>query len=47
VDYESIPDKEVRCLLKERAPDLEIGEIRDSDRETVIAFLKYFLRLIA
>jgi len=43
VDYEAISDEEVRRLLKQTAPDLEIGEITDSNRETVVAFLKFFL----
>jgi hypothetical protein len=41
MDYENIPDEEVRRLLKQTAPDLEIGELADSNRETVVAFLRF------
>ncbi len=43
MDYESISDEDVRRLLRQTAPDLEIGEITDSNRETVVAFLRFFL----
>ena len=43
MEYETISDEEVRSLLKQTAPDLEIGEITDTNRETVVAFLKFFL----
>ncbi len=43
MDYETISDEEVRRLLKQTAPDLEIGELTDSNRETVVAFLRFFL----
>ncbi len=47
MDYESISDEEVRRLLKQTAPDLEIEEITDSNRETVVAFLRFFLLVTA
>jgi hypothetical protein len=43
MDYENISDEDVRRLLSQTAPDLEIGEITDSNRETVVAFLRFFL----
>ncbi len=43
MDYENISDDDVRRLLRQTAPDLEIGEITDSNRETVVAFLRFFL----
>jgi len=43
MEYETISDEEVRRLLRQTAPDLEIGEITDTNRETVVAFLKFFL----
>ncbi|HUJ69934.1 MAG TPA: hypothetical protein VLW86_10460 [Syntrophorhabdales bacterium] len=43
MEYETISDEEVRLLLKQTAPDLEIGEITDTNRETVVAFLRFFL----
>jgi len=46
MDYEDISDEEVRRLFKEQAPDLEVGEITDSNRETVIAFLRFFVGLM-
>jgi hypothetical protein len=47
MDYETISDEEVRRLLKQTAPDLEIEEITDSNRETVVAFLRFFLLVTA
>ena len=43
MEYETISDEEVHRLLKQTAPDLEIGEITDTNRETVVAFLRFFL----
>ena len=47
MDHESVPDEEISRLSMQTVPNLEIGEITDSNRETVIAFLRFFLRLIA
>jgi len=41
MDDENMSDEEIHCLFKEAVPDLEIGEITDSNRETVVAFLKF------
>jgi hypothetical protein len=40
-DYEDMSDEELYRLLKERAPEVAVvaGGVRDSNRETVIAFL--------
>lgn len=40
-DYEDMSDEELFRLLLERAPDVAAvaGGVRDSNRETVIAFL--------
>ena len=46
MDYENISDKEVCRLLKQAVPKLEIGEMTDSNRETVIAFLRFFVGLM-
>ncbi len=46
MDYENISDKEVCHLLKQAVPNLEIGEITDSNRETVMVFLRVLLWMI-
>lgn len=46
MDYENMSDKEVCHLLKQAVPNLEIGEITDSNRETVMAFLRVLLWMI-
>lgn len=40
-DYEGMSNEELYLLLKEKAPDVAAvaGEVRDSNRNTVIAFL--------
>ena len=43
MDYENMSDEEIHRLFKEAAPDLEIGEIMDYNRETVVAFLKFLM----
>ncbi len=42
MDYENMSDEELYSLLKERMPAVaEIGgEVGDSNRQTVVAFLK-------
>jgi hypothetical protein len=47
MDYENISDKEVCRLLKQAVPKLEIGEMTDSNRETVMVFLRFLLWMIA
>jgi hypothetical protein len=44
--YENISDEEVCRLLKQTVPKLEIGEITDSNRETVMVFLRVLLWMI-
>lgn len=41
MDYKDMSDEELFRLLKQKAPDVAavLGEVRDSSRETVIAFL--------
>ena len=42
MDYENMSDEELYSLLKERMPAVAetAGEVGDSNRETVVAFLK-------
>lgn len=40
LDYEEMSNEELRTLLKEELPSLEIDEVNDFNRETVIACLK-------
>jgi len=46
VDYENISDEEVCRLLKQAVPHLGIGEITDSNRETVMVFLRFLLWMV-
>jgi hypothetical protein len=41
VDYSRSSNEELYRFLEERAPDVAVvvGEVRDSNRETIIAFL--------
>ncbi len=43
IDYEQMSDRELYALLKERLPAVAetTGEVGESNRETVIAFLKF------
>jgi hypothetical protein len=43
MDYEKMSDAELYSLLKERAPAVAetVREVKDSNRETLIAFLKF------
>jgi len=41
-DYEKISDKELSRLLKERMPETKAPEVADYNRQTIIAFLKFF-----
>ena len=43
MDYEKMSDAELYSILKERAPAVAetVGEVKDSNRETLIAFLKF------
>jgi len=43
MDYENMSDEKIHRLFKEAVPDLEIGEITDYNRETVVAFLKFLM----
>ena len=42
MDYENMSDEELYSLLKERMPAVaeSAGEVGDSNRQTVVAFLK-------
>jgi hypothetical protein len=46
MDYETVSDEEVCRLLKQKVPHLEIGEITDANRETVMIFLTFFLWMV-
>ena len=43
MDYERMSDAELYALLKEKMPAVAetVGKVRDSNRETVIAFLRF------
>jgi hypothetical protein len=41
-DYEKISDRELCRLLEERMPDKKVPEVTDYNRQTTIAFLKFF-----
>ena len=41
-DYEKISDRELCHLLQERLPDKKVPEVTDYNRQTMIAFLKFF-----
>jgi hypothetical protein len=41
-DYEKICDRELYHLLQERIPDKKVPEVTDYNRQTMIAFLKFF-----
>ena len=43
MDYENMSDEELYSLLKERVPAVAetVGEVNDSNREKLIAFLKF------
>jgi hypothetical protein len=41
-DYENISDGELCRLLQERIPDKKVAEVADYNRQTMIAFLKFF-----
>ena len=43
MDYEKMSDAELYSLLKERAPAVAetVREVKDSNREALIAFLKF------
>jgi hypothetical protein len=41
-DYEKISDRELCRLLEERIPDKKVPEVTDYNRQTMIAFLKFF-----
>ena len=43
MDYENMSDEELYSFLKERFPAVAetTGEVGDSNRETVVAFLKF------
>jgi hypothetical protein len=45
MDYEHLSDEEIGRLIKQMVPELEIGEITDDNRQTVIAFLKLLVGL--
>lgn len=42
-EYEKMSDAELYALLTERAPAVAetVGKVRDSNRETIIAFLRF------
>ncbi len=44
MDYDAMSDEELYAVLKERAPATAeaVKEVNDSNRQTVIAFLKVF-----
>ena len=42
MDYENISDRELSRLLKERIPEKKAPEVTDYNRQTLIAFLKFF-----
>lgn len=39
-DYESLSNKDIQRIVREELPELEIDEVNDFNRETVIAYLK-------
>jgi hypothetical protein len=43
MDYERMSNAELDALLKEKMPAVAetVGKVRDSNRETVIAFLRF------
>lgn len=43
MDYERMSNAELYALLKEKMPAVAetVGKVRDSNRETIIAFLKF------
>jgi hypothetical protein len=41
-DYEKTSDRELCRLLEERLPDKKVPEVADYNRQTMIAFLKFF-----
>ena len=41
-DYEKICDMELYHLLQERIPDKKVPEVTDHNRQTMVAFLKFF-----
>ena len=41
-DYEKISDRELYHLLQERMPDKKVPEVTNYNRQTMIAFLKFF-----
>ena len=41
-DYEKISDRELSRLLEERMPEKKAPEVTDYNRQTMIAFLKFF-----
>ena len=41
-DYEKISDRELYHLLEEKLPDKKVPEVTDYNRQTIIAFLKFF-----
>ena len=42
MDYKKISDRELSRLLKERMPEKKAPEVTDYNRQTMIAFLKFF-----
>ena len=42
IDYEKISDTELSRLLKETTPEKKTPEVTDYNRQTMIAFLKFF-----
>jgi hypothetical protein len=42
MDYEKISDRELSRLLKETMPEKKAPEVADYNRQTIIAFLKFF-----
>jgi hypothetical protein len=43
MDYQDMSDEELWLLLTETAPRMHVEDVTDSNRETVIAFLKLLL----
>jgi len=41
-NYEKMSDRELFHLLKERLPEKKVPEVADYNRQTMIAFLKFF-----
>ena len=42
MDYEKISDRELSRLLEERVPEKNAPEVTDYNRQTMIAFLKFY-----